>query len=325
MVTVVIRQGYPQKDRLSNAAGCSVNFFRRSIMVYPDFCPDTGRQKTNNRNVLVLGGTGKTGRRVVERLEKRNCRVRVGSRKSETPFDWNRPQGWAAALKGVDAAYIAYAPDLTVPGARDHISAFVDRAAEKGVTRVVLLTGRGEVEAVKCEQILRESGLEWTILRASWFNQNFSEAFLHDAVVSGHVALPVGAVGEPFIDCEDIADVATAALTEDGHARKLYELTGPRLISFAEAIEEISQATGRPITFEPISADDFASGMAAQGVSREETDLVRYLFTTLLDGRNESTADGVHQALGRPPRDFSEYVRTAARQGVWGPVATPTS
>ena len=96
---------------------------------------------------LVLGGTGKTGRRVVSRLEERGLPVRIGSRSSAPPFDWEAPGSWAPVLDGVGAVYITYYPDLAVPGATEAIQAFCARAMKTGVRRLVLLSGRGEEEA----------------------------------------------------------------------------------------------------------------------------------------------------------------------------------
>ncbi|MGH7614232.1 MAG: NmrA family NAD(P)-binding protein [Gemmatimonadales bacterium] len=272
---------------------------------------------------LVIGGTGKTGRRVVQRLEARGLPVRVGSRAGEPPFDWEDQATWAPALRNTDAAYITYHPDLALPGAAAAIMSFAELAVESGVGRLVLLSGRGEEEAERCEQVVRDSGADWTILRSSWFSQNFSENYLRDPVLGGEVVLPAGNVGEPFIDAEDIADVAVAALTEDGHAGQLYELTGPGLLTFAEAVEEIAKATGREIHYVQVSPEQYASALAKQNVPAEYVWLLNYLFATVLDGRNAHLTDGVHRALGRNPRDFSDYARDAAASGVWGGAGVP--
>jgi uncharacterized protein YbjT (DUF2867 family) len=272
---------------------------------------------------LVIGGTGKTGRRVAERLQARGLPVRIGSRAGEPRFDWEDQSTWADALRGVSAAYIVYAPDLAAPGAPATIGAFVEQAARSGVRRLVLLSGRNEHEAQRCEQAVRASGLEWTILQASWFAQNFSEGALADMVQGGLVALPVGEVGEPFVDADDIADVAVAALTEDGHAGQLYELTGPRLLTFAQALGEIAAATGREMQFVQITREEFAAGLAEYGLSADLIALMDYLFTTVLDGRNAHLANGVQRALGRPPRDFSQYARGAAAASAWQETAQP--
>jgi uncharacterized protein YbjT (DUF2867 family) len=220
-------------------------------------------------------------------------------------------------LRGASSAYVSFFPDLAVPGAPEAIAAFSRQALGLGVRRLVLLSGRGEVEAQRAEQALQASGADWTVVRCSWFDQNFSEGYLLEPVLAGEVALPVGDVPEPFVDADDVADVAVAALTEDGHAGQVYELTGPRLLSFGEAVEEIGRATGRNLRFVPVAIDDYEAALAADGVPADVAGLLRYLFTEVLDGRNATLADGVQRALGREPRDFAGYARDAAAAGAW--------
>lgn len=266
---------------------------------------------------LVLGSTGKTGRRIMERLVAKGVRARAGSRSAQPPFDWENRSTWTGALGGIDAVYISYYPDLAAPGATDAIRAFSELAVKSGVRRLVLLSGRGEAEAQAAEAIVRNSGAEWTLLRASWFNQNFSENFLLDAVLSGELALPAGNVGEPFIDTNDIADAAVAALTEDRHVGQLYEMTGPRLLTFAEATAEIARAAGRPIRYTQISSEQYAVALRDVSVPPEFVSFLGYLFDEVLDGRNAFVADGVQRVLGRPARDFADYARETAATGVW--------
>jgi uncharacterized protein YbjT (DUF2867 family) len=269
--------------------------------------------------ILVLGGTGKTGRRIVERLTRQDRPVRVGSRSAGLPFDWEDPATWEPALQGVSAVYVSYFPDVAAPGAPDAVGSFAEVALASGVRRLVLLSGRGEEEAEASEKRLIDSGADWTILRSSWFNQNFDEGYLLDPVLAGEVALPAGDVGEPFTDTDDIADVATAVLTQDGHVGQIYELTGPRLLTFPEAIATIAEATGRDIAFTRVTPEDFAAGLTAEHVPGEVVDLLVYLFSTVLDGRNANLGDGVERVLGRPARDFADYARTAAAAGIWNP------
>jgi uncharacterized protein YbjT (DUF2867 family) len=266
---------------------------------------------------LVIGGTGKTGRRVAERLQARGMAVRIGSRSSAPPFDWEDRSTWAPALEGATSAYVSYFPDLAVPGAPEAIAALSELAVETGTRRLVLLSGRGEPEAQRAEQVLQDSGADWTIVRCSWFSQNFSEGAFVEQVLAGEVALPAGPVPEPFVDVEDIADVAVAALTEDGHAGQLYELTGPRLLRFDEAVAEIAEATGRPVRYVAISNEEFMGGLAQVGVPDDVRSLLAFLFTEVLDGRNAYLTDGVQRALGREPRDFADYARRTAAAGVW--------
>ncbi|GAA1879270.1 NAD(P)H-binding protein [Actinomadura bangladeshensis] len=270
-----------------------------------------------NGLTLVLGGTGKTGRRVVERLEALDVPVRMGSRSASPAFDWAAEATWAPVLRGVEKVYLSYYPDLAAPGAPEAIAAFTAKAVAAGVRRVVLLSGRGEPEARECERIVQGAGLEWTVVRASWFAQNFSEDYLLEPVRAGEVVLPAGEVPEPFVDAGDIADVAVAALTRAGHAGEVYEVTGPRALTFAEAVAEIGRAAGREIAFVPVSADDYAAALKEHGLPGDVIGLLTYLFTTVLDGRNAAPADGVRRALGREPRDFAAYARETADSGVW--------
>jgi uncharacterized protein YbjT (DUF2867 family) len=263
---------------------------------------------------LVVGGTGKTGRRVAERLQAQDRPLRVGSRSDQTPLDWEDRATREPAIRGTAAAYISYDPDMAVPGARDAIGDLAELAVANGTHRLVLLSGRGKEEAQLAEA-LQTSGADWTILRCSWFMQNSSEGYLQEPLLVGSVALPVGEVCEPFVDAEDIADVAVRALTEDGHADHLYELTGPRALTFAQATEETARACGRPVSF--VSAPMYANVAGEAGVPADVLALLRCLFTEVLDGRNANLADGVQRALGRPPRDFTQYAQQAAASAVW--------
>jgi uncharacterized protein YbjT (DUF2867 family) len=278
---------------------------------------DTDKTHRPDRPFLVIGGTGKTGRRVASLLEDRGATVRIGSRSAVPSFDWNNEAGWEACLKDVRAAYITYAPDLAVPGATDAIAAFVDKARRRGVERLVLLSGRGEDEAQACERIVMESGLAWTVVRASWFNQNFSEGAFVDMVHAGAITLPAGDTPEPFVDVDDIAEVAMAALTESGHDGKVYEVTGPRLMTFADVAAELSQATGRAIAYVDVPHEAFVAEVTGSGAPQEVAWMLDYLFSTVLDGRNAHLTDGIQRALGRPPRDFAEYASATAATGAW--------
>ncbi|WP_213289961.1 NmrA family NAD(P)-binding protein [Bradyrhizobium sp. sGM-13] len=266
--------------------------------------------------ILIVGGAGKTGARVDALLKARGIPTRPVSRSTPVPFDWTRPETWPAAFAGVSMAYVTYQPDLAVEGAADAIAEVGRLARENGLERVVLLSGRGEPGAQRAEAALQQSGVPWTIVRASWFDQNFSEGHLLEGVLAGEIALPAGPVPEPFVDADDIAEVAVAALTDRRHVGKAYEVTGPRALTFAQAVAEIAGAAGRPVRYRQIAAEDFAAGMRPH-MPEDVIELMLELFTVVLDGRNSAVAHGVEQALGRPARDFSEYTRRTAATGVW--------
>ncbi|MEO1343473.1 MAG: NmrA family NAD(P)-binding protein [Pseudomonadota bacterium] len=270
--------------------------------------------------ILVIGATGKTGSRVAAMLERKGLPVRRGARRSETPFDWDDPQTWAPILRGVSKAYVTYFPDLAFPGAVEKLEAFTNVAKDAGLEHMVLLSGRGEHFAGLGEEVVRNSGLGFTIVRSAWFAQNFSEGYLRDPILGGVLPMPGGDVAEPIIDIDDIADVVVAALTENGHVGERYEVTGPRLMTFAEMADVLSAALGRPIQHVPISFEDFHANVAAAG-----DEFVADVFTKIaretLDGRNAHIADGVERALGRKPRDFAEFAQSAMTAGAWSRAA----
>ena len=274
---------------------------------------------TANRkeHVLVIGGTGKTGRRVAERLKANNVAIRVVSRSTAPAFDWHDEQTWADALAGITAAYITFAPDLAVPGAKERIEQFADAAVQAGVRRLVLLSGRGEEEAQACEQVIQALDVEWTIVRSSWFMQNFSEGEFVGMVHEGVLNLPAGTIPEPFIDINDLADVVVASLTEPGHAHEIYEVTGPSMLTFTELADELSRQTGRAIRFQAVRQEAFDDALLEAGLPNELRWLLNYLFSTVLDGRNAYLCDGVQRALGREPSDFSDFVKRQVERGTW--------
>ncbi len=272
-----------------------------------------------SQHILVIGATGKTGRRVADRLSAAGHRVRSGSRSAPIPFEWEDDSTWDAALDGVDAVYVSFYPDLAVPGAAEAAGSLAAAATRAGVTRLVLLSGRGEPGAEAGERAVRAAFPTATVVRAAWFFQNFSESYLLEPVLEGVVALPVGDVREPFIDADDIADVAVAALTDGRHAAELYEVTGPRLLTFAEAVAEIAAATGREIAYVPVSSAEYLAAAAGE-VPSDVLWLLQHLFTEVLDGRNAHLTDGVQRALGRAPHDIGDFARATAAAQVWAPV-----
>ncbi|WP_326690549.1 NAD(P)H-binding protein [Streptomyces sp. NBC_01795] len=277
----------------------------------------------SNDTTLVLGATGKTGRRVAARLRLRGTQVRAASRSSRTRFDWSDPDGWDAALHGITAAYVVPPP---VPGP---VHEFVARAEAAGVRRLVLLSGHGAdtwgdstfgLDMRSAEDAVRGSALEWTVLRPSNFNQNFDEDLFRAPLVGGELALPAGAVPEPFIDLEDVADAATAVLAEPGrHAGRIYELTGPRALTFAEAVELISRASGLPIVYKRVSPAEYTASLVEEGWGEDDAHHVAEMFVLMERGGIAETTDGIATVLGRAPRTFEDYVVRAAAAGAWRP------
>lgn len=266
--------------------------------------------------VLVTGASGRTGRRVAEAARAAGLTVRAASRAQG--FDWEDRSTWADALRGADAAYLVHPSDVGAPSAPAAVGALAAEAVGLGVRRLVLLSSRGEERARPTEEALKESGADWTVVRAAWFAQNFSEGPLVEGLRHGELVFPAGEVREPFVDVRDIADVVVAALTAgDRYVGQELAVSGPRLLTFGDAVAEIARATGRELTYTPVTARAYGADLAGFGVPPEEVEFLVELFESLLDGRNSYLSDGVQQILGRAPRDFTDFVREAAAAGTW--------
>lgn len=271
-----------------------------------------------NQKILVLGGNGKTGRRVTKLLKEiSNAEVYIGSRSGIPPFHWENPETWSEVIEGIDTVYITFQPDLAIPSAPETIQKFTTLATQNGVQKIVLLSGRGEKEAQVCEEIVKSTAKNWTIVRASWFSQNFSESIFLEPILAGYVAIARAETPEPFTDADDIAAVVTEALLNEKHNGKTYELTGPRLLNFKQAIAEIARITGRQIQFQSLSVDEYIGMLREYQVPEEELWLVNYLFTEVLDGRNSSITNDIEKVLGRKAKDFTDYVKETAQTGIW--------
>lgn len=267
--------------------------------------------------ILIIGKTAKTGLRVEQRLEALGYATRGVSRASSPAFDWEDPTTWREAMQGTESAYVTFYPDLAIPTAEETIRDFIATAKQVGLRHIVLLSGRGEQGAERAERVLSNSGLDWNVVRASWFMQNFSEGFMIDGILNGDLVLPAGDIAEPFIDIDDIADVAVAALTRPDLRNRLFEVSGPRALTFAQCAAEISHAAAYTVEYTQISMEAFSQALHEQGMPEEMLWLMNELFTVVLDGRNSQPTSGVEQALGRPATDFSEYLLKVMASGAW--------
>lgn len=260
---------------------------------------------------LLIGGTGKTGRRVEARLRAQGVPTRTASRGATPRFDWEDEGTWERALGDARAVYITFYPDLAIPGAAELVGRLARLAVARGAERLVLLSGRGEHQVWPAERAVREAGAAFTIVRSAFFCQNFSEGALAEGLLDGDLAFPAGDVREPFVDADDVADVVAAALTDERHAGSIYDLTGPRLLTFREAVAEIARATGRSLRYTAVSSDEYRV-LLAPYLPAPQVEFLVELFGMLLDGHNALLTDGVERALGRKPRDFADYARDAA-------------
>ncbi|WP_257668957.1 SDR family oxidoreductase [Parapedobacter tibetensis] len=270
-----------------------------------------------SNKILVLGSTGKTGKRVYKRLQQLNEEVIPASRNSDIPFDWYDQSTWAKALSGINKVYITFQPDLAIPQSLDIITAFVAATKNAGVKKSVLLSGRGELEAKACEDVIIASGLDYTIIRAAFFMQNYSEGYWLDGILSGELIVPKVNAKEPFVDADDIAEMVVKSLLEDEHNGKIYELTGPELLSFTDTAAKISEGIGKPVNVIEVELDEYATMLRSYNVTEDYIWLITYLFGQLLDGRNESVHGSIPMVLGRNATSFDEYVSKTNLTGIW--------
>jgi uncharacterized protein YbjT (DUF2867 family) len=270
-----------------------------------------------NKTFAVVGATGKTGSRVLRSLNNMGYNTRGLSRSAHNHFDWSDRSSWKKALEGVDSVYVTYFPDLAVPQAEDDMKAFVEVAKGCGIKHVVLLSGRGEEGAQRAEDVIKSCGLDWNVVRASWFMQNFSESFMLEGLQAGELTLPTPYATEPFIDVDDIADIVVAALTQNELRNQLLEITGPALHSFEDCVEMIAKANHRDILFQSLPVNEYLAAAQEQGLSDDMAWLINELFVNVLDGRNESTTDTVERVLGRPATSFQKYVDGISNTDVW--------
>lgn len=272
-----------------------------------------------HNTILVIGSTGKIGRHVAAGLRDREVTVKAASRRGPVHFDWHDESTWSGAVDGSQAIYLVDSQDTErIPLLRR----FGSLAAHRGVERLVFLSAR-EAESVnpqleEKDQAVKDAGTEWTILRPVWFNQNFSEvpAFA-DPLRAGELRLPAGDGRQPFIDARDIAEVAVAALTGDGHHGRTYDLSGPEAIGFAEAVERIGKATGRELRYRPVDGAEYAAHPDVYGAAPAQAKGYALLMSAIAEGKTEHLSDGVKQALGREPRSFDDYAAATAATGVW--------
>lgn len=272
-------------------------------------------------NILVIGGTGKTGRRVVEQLKNKGIEPRIGSRNSSPSFDWDNKDTWVDSLNGIEKMYVTYYPDLAVPGAKEAIESLTHLAIELGVKKIVLLSGKGETEAEACEKIVMDSGINYTIVRASWFNQNWSESFFLEPILSGEVALPMSDVLIPFVDANDIAEIAATVLLDDTYNGEIIEVTGPELITFKDIVNIISKTSNRKLNFYDITLEQYIEGMKQMQVPNDVVWLIEYLFSHVLTNpNNQLVVNDIVRVLGRKAKTFLEYAQETAETGIWSQV-----
>ena len=268
----------------------------------------------NYDTVLLTSGFGKTGRAIAERLSVQGLGFCAASRTTPTKFDWKDKATWPTALKGKKSVYLCFAPDIVLPGSRQCISDFIKTAEQYDCEKLVLLSCRGVEEAEACETIVHQSNLETTVVRSSWFFQNFLEDDFARMITEGALTLPSADIEEPYIDVEDVADVIVKVLTEAGHTGKTYEITGSQSLSFRQMAKEMSDAFGRTIQLCDTPHRKFVFDLAGSSAPSEVIWLFDFLFDYILDGRNSRPTNRFFGLMGRHPRSIQEFLASVAAE-----------
>jgi uncharacterized protein YbjT (DUF2867 family) len=271
---------------------------------------------------LILGGTGKVGRRLTSALIEAGHNPRPASRHTAVRFDWADESTWPTALAGTDGLFIVGPGSATDWSPR--LSRLLVAAKTAGARHAVLLSARaveflpgGAVD--RAEQALRDGPLPWTILRPAHFAQNFTEAMF--APRDGLIAAPAGTGREPFIDAADIADVAAAVLGRDRYHGTTLDLSGPVAVGFAEAAAALAEAAGMPVRYEDDSDDDHVQRLRAAGTPEGYIEWRMAMLGGIRRGDDAYLSDGVQQVLGRPATSLTAWAAREVPAAAWAPAA----
>lgn len=276
--------------------------------------------------LLITGGTGTTGRRVAEQLRKSGLDPRIGTRSpkrpSEVRFEWADPACAAQAFTDIEAVYLVAPTDRT-----DHLTIMqpmLERALVAGVRRYVLLSSSllkpgGPMMGEVHDWLLRTVP-EWCVLRPSWFMQNFSEGPHRDTIVSEgavYSSTGIGRVG--FVDANDIARSAVAALTNAVSPNCDVVLTGPQALSYEDLARIISSVACDDVIHVGLEAPELEARFIAQGLGQRYAQLLAGLDEAIRTGVEDRTSDGVLRLTGTEPTSFHQFAKRAASR--WIPAA----
>lgn len=280
---------------------------------------------TTSRTILVLGGTGKTGRRLADRLRAAGATVRTAARHgADVRFDWDDPATHDAALAGAEALYLV-PPTLRLDYAAS-AGRLLDRAEAAGVGHVTFLSARG-VENAPPESPMRAVELDLlgrttvtrALVRPSWFMQNFSEGYFASSLLAEDaIDAPTGDGAEAFVHADDIAEVAAATLLDPAaHDGAAYALTGPEAITFAAIAERVSTVLGRPVVHRDLATPEWVAQTVAAGVPHDYAALLGMLLGLVRDGAGATLSDDVARVTGHAPRSFADYLADPATLAAW--------
>jgi uncharacterized protein YbjT (DUF2867 family) len=288
----------------------------------PTWAPQDDRMSTSDPTVLIIGGTGTTASRLVQKLAQRDLSVHTAARhNADVHFDWTDPTTYGSALDGADRLYLM-TPVLDKSQLANLVGIFLDQTAAAGVQHVTLLSAYG-MEAAPPEvgpraielDLLSRNQFTHSIVRPAWFMQNFSEG--HLVPRDGFITVPTGDGTEAFVDVEDIAAVAAATLADPAaHAGAAYAPTGPEAMTVADAAHIIATATGLPIKHADIDRQAWIDANIAAGLPADYSGMLAMLTESIATGHGSQPNNDVERVTGTPATTFTDFARCTASQWV---------
>jgi uncharacterized protein YbjT (DUF2867 family) len=267
--------------------------------------------------ILVVGASGTVGSALVSQLQAAGHAVRRATSRApqaadQVQLDLQTQAGSAAALAGVDAAFV-----LAPPGhvQQDRlIKPFVDAARTAGVAKLVLMSALGAdaYEAAPLRQAelhLQRAGLAWNVVRPNWFMQNFNSFWLHGIQTQRKILLPTGQAKGSFIDARDIAAVAAVLLTSAAFDNQAFDLTGPEALDHAQVAAILAQAAGREVSYQEVTPDAMRQGLLQAGLPADYAEFLLVILAAFKDGHAERITDAVQRITGRAPGTLAQYAQ----------------
>jgi uncharacterized protein YbjT (DUF2867 family) len=288
--------------------------------------------------ILVTGATGNVGREVIRALQRKGTLVRAGVRNPEKTdlasepgvevvgFDFLDPTTFEAAFVGIKRLFLVRPPALG--NVETQIAPAVWAAVQAGVEHIVFLSVQGVEDKPiiphhKIESLIKQTGVQYTFLRAGFFMQNLSTTHRDEIRNESVIALPVGKAKTSFVDVRDLGEVGARALTEAEHADKSYTLTGPQSLDYAQIAQQMSRELGREIVYTDPSPFRFLWRQVNLGNTFSHALVMTALYVVTRFGNAEEVSDDVPSILGRPAIDFDQFVRDYRE--CWQPTSQQSS
>lgn len=269
------------------------------------------------RKILVTGATGTIGQALIKQLQTKNADFVAGVRNVEeakkklpsvsnfVEFDFSNSATYEGAVENIDSVFVLGPP--IVLNLEELVAPFLDFLKGKGINRVVYLSALGS-ENMKLltfhttlTQKIKDDGFDYTILKPSFFAQNFKNYEWENITERGVVYVPAGTGKAGFVDVNDIAAVAAAALTEDGHSGKTYEITGPEILGYQDAANLLSEVMGKQIVYPNPTPEEFGATLKQAGAPDFIASYMIDVYSMILNNHVNVLSNHVEEVTGKKP------------------------